>query len=45
VVNEPRAYHYYGRHKVKYAKYKSHGKHHGNKGRHRGKHHRRHHDD
>src|SRR5688572_22957233 len=44
VVNEPRAYRYYGRHKVKYAKYKSHhGKHY--KGRQGRKHNRGDHDD
>lgn len=41
VVNEPRAYRYYGRHKVKYAKYKGHhGKHYKYKGRNGRKHHR-----
>ncbi len=46
VVNEPRAYRYYGRHKIKYAKYKGHqGKQHKYKGGHGRKHQRRNHHD
>ena len=46
VVNEPRAYRYYGKHKMRYAKHKSyHGKHQKYKGGHGRKHHRRGHDD
>lgn len=46
VVNEPRAYRYYSRHRVKYAKYKGHhGKYYKHKGGHGRKHHRHGYDD